>query len=46
VRLETDNGPALLPNMQALAAVVLAIPDQSTAQATSSSSAAGRFDGR
>jgi small-conductance mechanosensitive channel len=28
VRLETDDGPALLPNMQALAAVVLAIPDR------------------
>jgi small-conductance mechanosensitive channel len=26
VRLETDDGPALLPNMQALAAVVMAIP--------------------
>jgi small-conductance mechanosensitive channel len=28
VRLETDDGPALLPNVQALSAVVLAIPEQ------------------
>jgi small-conductance mechanosensitive channel len=41
VRLETDNGPALLPNMLALAAVVLAVPGQSPAQATSSSPAHG-----
>ncbi len=26
VRVETEDGPALLPNVQALAAVVLAIP--------------------
>jgi|SRR5580692_10333148 small-conductance mechanosensitive channel len=32
VRLETDDGPALLPNMQALAAVVLAIPERPAAQ--------------
>jgi small-conductance mechanosensitive channel len=32
VRLETDDGPALLPNMQALAAVVLAIPERPPAQ--------------
>jgi small-conductance mechanosensitive channel len=28
VRLETDDGPTLLPNVQALSAVVLAIPEQ------------------
>jgi small-conductance mechanosensitive channel len=28
VRLETDDGTALLPDVQALAAVVLAIPEQ------------------
>lgn len=42
VRLETDDGPALLPNVQALAAVVLAIPEQPAAQATPTSRTAGR----
>jgi small-conductance mechanosensitive channel len=32
VQLETDEGPALMPNVQALAAVILAIPQQSAAQ--------------
>ena len=35
VRLETDDGPALLPNVQALSAVVLTIPQQPAAQAAS-----------
>ena len=35
VRLETDDGPALLPNVQALGAVVLTIPQQPPAQAVS-----------
>jgi len=42
VRLETEDGPALLPNMQALAAVVLAIPEPSAAQAAPASSVPGR----
>jgi hypothetical protein len=33
VRLETDDGPALLPNVQALASVVMAIPEQPPAPA-------------
>jgi small-conductance mechanosensitive channel len=32
VRLETDDGPALLPNVQALAAVVMAIPERPATQ--------------
>jgi small-conductance mechanosensitive channel len=31
VRLETEDGPALLPNVQALAAVVMAIPEPASA---------------
>jgi small-conductance mechanosensitive channel len=42
VRLETEEGPALLPNMQALAAVVLAIPAPPPAQTAQVSSALGR----
>jgi hypothetical protein len=42
VRLETEDGPALLPNMQALAAVVLAIPAPSAAERASASPATGR----
>jgi small-conductance mechanosensitive channel len=42
VRLETEDGPALLPNMQALAAIVLAIPAPATAETASASPAAGR----
>jgi small-conductance mechanosensitive channel len=42
VRLETEDGPALLPNMQALAAVVLAIPAPSAVERASASPATGR----
>jgi small-conductance mechanosensitive channel len=42
VRLETEEGPALLPNMQALAAVVLAIPAPPPAETAPASSALGR----
>lgn len=40
VRLETDNGPALLPSVQALAAVSIAIPAQLVAQAAATASSA------
>jgi small-conductance mechanosensitive channel len=33
VRVETEDGPALLPNVQALAAIVLAMPEQPVTQA-------------
>jgi small-conductance mechanosensitive channel len=40
VRLETEDGPALLPNVQALAAVVLAVPQRPAAQAAATVSPA------
>jgi small-conductance mechanosensitive channel len=40
VRLETDDGPALLPNVQALAAVVLAVPQRPAAQPAATASPA------
>jgi small-conductance mechanosensitive channel len=40
VRLETDDGPALVPNSQALAAVVLAMPQQPAPQDTAAASPA------
>jgi small-conductance mechanosensitive channel len=48
VRMETEEGPALLPNVQALAAVVLAIPQQPAAQTvtTNGSGTAGPAAGR
>jgi small-conductance mechanosensitive channel len=33
VRIETDDGPALLPNVQALGAIVLVLPEQPVTQA-------------
>jgi small-conductance mechanosensitive channel len=40
VRLETDDGPALLPNVQALAAVIMPNPAQPLAQVPPTSSSA------
>jgi hypothetical protein len=40
VRLETDDGPALLPNVQALAAVIMANPARPVAQAPPTASSA------
>jgi hypothetical protein len=39
VGLATDDGPAMLPNVQALGAVVMAIPEQPAAQADSATGA-------
>lgn len=47
VRLQTAQGPMLLPNSQALAAAVLLVPDQpysSTTPATKGTAAAGQAD--
>ena len=40
VRVETEDGPALLPNVQALGAVILAIPDRPASQASPAASPA------